>query len=160
MKVKSIVVEDFCNYKLPSMFIVSSVCDWKCCLEQHLDIGVCQNSAISAYATKDIDDNVIYNQFADSQIAKAVVVGGLEPFLQFEELKALIKCFREHGEFCDFIIYTGYYPEEIQYEVEALKQFKNIVIKFGRYIPNSTPVFDWVLGVTLASENQFARRIS
>jgi len=160
MKVKSIVAEDFCNYKYPSMFIVSSICDWKCCLEQGLDIDVCQNAAINSYPVYNIDDEIIYKQFANNPITKAVVVGGLEPFLQFDELVRLISMFRYYGELCDFVIYTGYYPEEIQSEIETLKRFRNIVVKFGRYVPNSTQVYDEILGVTLASGNQFARRIS
>lgn len=39
-------------------------------------------------------------------------------------------------------------------KVEQLKPFKNIIIKFGRYIPNQTSHHDDVLGVTLASPNQ------
>ena len=58
------------------------------------------------------------------------------------------------------VIYTGYYPQEIEEQVKALSSYKNIIIKFGRYVPNSTPVYDEVLGVTLASDNQFAERIS
>ena len=38
--------------------------------------------------------------------------------------------------------------------------FKNIIIKFGRYIPNRNNKYDEILGVTLASDNQFAEKIS
>ena len=37
--------------------------------------------------------------------------------------------------------------------------FTNIIIKFGRYIPNQKPHYDEVLGVNLASDNQYAERI-
>jgi hypothetical protein len=43
---------------------------------------------------------------------------------------------------------------------EQLKSFSNIIIKFGRFIPNQEPHYDEVLGVKLASDNQYARRIS
>ena len=36
---------------------------------------------------------------------------------------------------------------------------KNIIIKFGRFIPNRPSRYDEVLGVELASDNQFAKRI-
>ena len=58
------------------------------------------------------------------------------------------------------MIYTGYYPNEIKQEISILKKYKNIVIKFGRYVPDNDKHFDEVLGVYLASDNQFAERIS
>ena len=40
MKIKGIIDEDFINYKFPSMFLISSTCDWKCCKEAGIDIKV------------------------------------------------------------------------------------------------------------------------
>ena len=54
-----------------------------------------------------------------------------------------------------FCIYTGYYPEEIQDELKQLQKYKNIIIKFGRFIPGQEPHYDEVLGVYLASDNQY-----
>lgn len=160
MKVKDIVAEDFINYKLPSMFIISATCDWKCCTEQGMGPELCQNSGIASMPVIDVDDESIYQLFHTNDITKAVVVGGLEPFLQFDELLRLIQTFREHGELCDFIIYTGYEPGEISDELARLAELKNIIVKFGRYIPNQVSVYDEILGVTLASPNQRAVRIS
>ena len=160
MRLKSIVAEDFCNYKVPSLFLVSSVCDWKCCTEQCLDIGVCQNAPLISQPTHEIDNKDIYNIYCHNDITKAVIIGGLEPFLQFEEMVDLISYFRFHGEDCDFVIYTGYYPEEIKDKITILSSYKNIVVKFGRFIPNQKQRYDDVLGITLISDNQFATRIS
>ena len=44
--------------------------------------------------------------------------------------------------------------------IEYLSQFKNIIIKYGRFIPNHKPHNDEVLGINLASDNQYAERIS
>ena len=52
------------------------------------------------------------------------------------------------------------YFNEILNKVTVLKRFPNIIIKFGRYIPNQQPHYDEVLGVNLASDNQYAERIS
>ena len=41
-----------------------------------------------------------------------------------------------------------------------LKNYDNIIIKYGRYIPNQPSRYDSILGVTLASDNQYAERIS
>lgn len=160
MRVKSIVSERFQDYKLPSMFIATCFCDYKCCTELGLDIGVCQNAPLAQMEDKDIDDQIIYEQFVNNPITKAVVVGGMEPIIQINEVIDLINLFRNQGEDCPFVIYTGYYPNEIHEPLERLKQYKNIIVKFGRYIPNNQSKYDEVLGVTLASSNQYAEIIS
>lgn len=58
------------------------------------------------------------------------------------------------------IIYTGYYKEEILDIIEQLKHYTNIIVKFGRFIPNQQKHYDEVLGVYLASDNQYAEMIS
>ena len=68
-----------------------------------------------------------------------------------------------HKEYrCDdtVVIYTGYYKEETSQQVQALRMFDSIIIKFGRFIPNHKKHYDEVLGVELASDNQYAERIS
>ena len=160
MRVKAIVQEDFINYKLPSMFISTCFCDYKCCTELGLDIGVCQNAPLTKSDNIDIPDQTIYEHFVNNPITKAVVIGGLEPMIQINEVVDLIKLFRNQGEDCPFVIYTGYYPNEIPEPLERIKQYKNIIVKFGRYIPNSQSVYDEVLGIMLASSNQYAEVIS
>lgn len=80
---------------------------------------------------------------------------------QFDEVFDLIKTLRnKYGCNDDIVIYTGYYPQEIADELAALRQFENIVVKFGRYQPGQKSHYDEVLGVELASDNQWAERIS
>ena len=160
MRVKAIIAEDFINYKLPSMFISTCFCDYKCCTELGLDTGVCQNAPLAQSDNIDIPDQTIYEQFINNPITKAVVIGGLEPMIQINEVVDLIKLFRNQGEDCPFIIYTGYYPNEIPEPLNRLKQYKNIIVKFGRFIPDSQSKYDGVLGITLASSNQYAEVIS
>ena len=88
------------------------------------------------------------------------MIGGLEPFAQIDEVESLLKKFREHGDHSPFVIYTGYYPDEIKRQTELLGCYKNVVIKFGRYKPGEEAHFDKVLGVNLASHNQYAVKIS
>lgn len=142
------------------MFIVSAVCDWKCCKEQNIDIGVCQNAPLSLQPTHDINNSRIYEAFINNAITKAVVIGGLEPMLQIDEVEKLISIFRFRQYLNPFVIYTGYEPDEIKGEIERLKKYDNIIIKFGRYIPDRPTKFDETLGVYLASDNQHAERIS
>lgn len=160
MRLRGIVFEDFVNYKKPSLFLITMSCDWKCCKEAGIPISVCQNSELMKSDVKEYSDESIYKAYSTNNISQAIVIGGLEPMLQLEELINLIKTFRGNG--CDdpIIIYTGFNKTEILYQVEQLKMFKNIIIKFGRYVENSNPIYDEVLGVTLASENQYAEKIS
>lgn len=160
MRLRGIVFEDFVNYKKPSLFLITTSCDWKCCKEAGIPISVCQNSELMKLDVKEYSDESIYKAYSTNNISQAIVIGGLEPMLQMEELINLIKTFRGNG--CDdpIIIYTGFNKTEILYQVEQLKMFKNIIIKFGRYVENSNPIYDEVLGVTLASDNQYAEKIS
>lgn len=159
MRVKGIIEEDFVNYKVPSMFINTCFCDFKCCTELGLDVGVCQNSPLAQAPSKEIPDEVIYEHFVNNPITKAVVIGGMEPMLQLDEVESLIKLFRDNGNDSEFVIYTGYYPEEITEQLESLKSLGTIVIKFGRFIPDRPSRYDDVLGITLSSDNQFAKKI-
>jgi hypothetical protein len=88
-------------------------------------------------------------------------MAGLEPFDSEQELQMLIAYLRVSTQ-DDIVIYTGYTKEEIQ--CRSIYQFllnaKNIIIKFGRFIPNQQPHYDDVLGIKLASDNQHAERIS
>ena len=90
MRIKGLQDEDFVNYKKPSMFIGTSLCDWKCCNEQCLDKNICQNSSLANSKTIDVSADEIYRRYINNPITKAVVIGGLEPILQFTEVLDLI----------------------------------------------------------------------
>jgi organic radical activating enzyme len=160
-RVKDIIDETFQDYKKPSMFISTCFCDWKCCKENNLDITVCQNSNIAKQKTIEVSVDEILRRYQANPITSSIVIGGLEPFRQYAELYWFIYAMRSIYEISDdIVIYTGYYPNEIEWDIEQLKTFKNIIIKFGRYIPNDTPHIDEVLGIELASSNQYAVKIS
>jgi hypothetical protein len=160
MKVKNIVTEDFVNYKIPSMFIATCVCDWKCCIEQSLDVSICQNHEIISQPDIDISPSKIYHMYITNNISNAIIFGGLEPILQFNEMLDVIKYFRKNNINDMIIIYTGYYQNEIKEQIKILQNYKNIIIKFGRYQPNNKPHYDETLGVDLISDNQYAIKIS
>jgi len=157
MIIKQLLDEDFVNYKKPSMFIGSSICTWKC--EKECGEQVCQNSILASANNIYINDESLVNRYINNSITSAIVVGGLEPLDTWEELYKLITCVRTKTD-DDIVIYTGYYKEEIQSYINKLKQFSNIIVKFGRYIPNREKRYDEVLGVYLASDNQYAEKIS
>lgn len=158
MRLKGITDEDFLQYKKPSMFIITSFCTFKCekeCPECH-----CQNSPLALAKYEEINDDSIVKRYINNPITSAIVFGGLEPLDQFDELIVLISKFRNFT-FDDIVIYTGYNKEEISDKVTYLaNSFKNIIIKFGRFVPNDASIYDEVLGITLASKNQYGEKIS
>ena len=157
MKVKGLIDEDWVNYKKPSMFLLFSRCSFKC--DKECGRQVCQNSALVNEKNIDVALDKIIDRYMTNPITKALVCGGLEPFDSYKDLFILIKAFREKT-LDDIVIYTGYNKNEIEDSIEELKQFKNIVIKFGRFIPNQEKHYDEVLQVTLASPNQYGEKIS
>lgn len=160
MRIKTIVDEDFNNYRLPAMFIGTCYCDFKCCKEAKIPITVCQNEPLSKSPDIEIPADEIFRRYSQNPITSAIVVGGLEPILQIDEIIELIEYFRKYGCNDSFVIYTGYYADEIQDEISRLRQYPNIIMKFGRYKPKYRPHFDDVLGVKLISNNQYAEKIS
>lgn len=159
MKLKFIKIDDFVNYRKCSMFLGTISCDWKCCKENNLPCSLCQNYPWSNNKVKEIDNKEILKLYLKDDLMKSVVIGGLEPFLQFEDMLEFIKSFREVSN-DDIVIYTGYYKEEIKEQINILKNYPNIIIKYGRYISNTEERFDGVLGIKLVSKNQYAEKIS
>lgn len=161
MRVKTIIDEDFTNYKLPAMVLGTISCHGKCCIEAGLPLSICQNDGWRSRAPFTLDDEKLCERYMSDPITQAVVFGGLEPFEQFNEMTRFIATLRDKFH-CDdtVVIYTGYTEEEVRKEVEVLRKFKNIIVKFGRYLPGQTSHYDEVLGVSLASDNQYAKQIS
>ena len=60
----------------------------------------------------------------------------------------------------DFVIYTGYKEEEVEDKVKQLSQYPNVIMKFGRFVPNQESRYDEVMGINLASPNQYGKKIS
>lgn len=161
MIIKTIVDEDFVQYKEPCMYIGTIFCGGKCCKEAGVPLSVCINDTWRSSATVAMPDDEIIKRYLSNSITNAICFAGLEPFEQFDEMFSLISKLRTDYHCNDtVIIYTGYYKDEIDEMVEALTLFRNIIIKFGRYIPRQSPHYDDVLGVYLASDNQYAEKIS
>ena len=153
MKVKTIIFEDFINYKKASMYIAFPNCSFKC------GKGLCQNSELANQESIDISYERIIEKYLSNNLTNAIVFAGLEPFDDFLDMYMLISKFREYTD-DDIVIYTGYNKDEIDTGINVIREFNNIIIKFGRYIPNQEPHYDEVLGIKLASDNQYAERIS
>ena len=109
MKIKGVNQEDFVNYKLPSMYLATSFCTFKC--EKECGIECCQNSLLADPSTIPIEvsDDSIIERYIQNPITKSIVFGGLEPLDQFDELMEFIDRLRNHYKVMDdVVIYTGY----------------------------------------------------
>lgn len=160
MIVKGIIDEDFINYKKPSMVILFPNCTFKC--EKECGLQVCHNSTLVNQKNIRIVDFEIADRYISNNITKAIVLGGLEPMDNFEDMIQFIDKIRKRNCDDDIVIYTGYTEEECEKKryIKLLSNYNNIIIKFGRFIPNQTPHYDEVLGIKLASDNQYGKKIS
>lgn len=157
MLLKNIIEEDFVNYKKPCMFLATCYCDWKCCIDD--DTCHCQNSDLALMENIEEDEDELIERYLKNSISESIVFAGLEPMLQIDEVLSFIKKFRLKSN-DDIVIYTGYYEDEIKEELEALKQYPNIIVKFGRYKSGQASHFDEVIGVSLVNKEQYAKKIS
>lgn len=157
MIVKEIRDEDFTSYKKPSMVIGFPSCTFKC--ERDCGQKMCQNSALAQAPNIEININSLIERYMNNPITNAVICAGLEPFDSWDSLQCFIMNFRY---WCDdeIIIYTGYNKDEVEDKINWLKLYEPIIIKYGRFIPNQQSHYDEVLGIKLASDNQYAEVIS
>ena len=141
MKIKGLTDTNFTDYKLPSLYIATPHCSFKC--DKECGRAVCQNSALAHSITYNVSNAAIAKIYNDNPITKAIVFGGLEPldsadlFETINELQAACKIQR-------VVIYTGYTEEEIQSQFPQLLSLHNLVIKYGRFIPDQKSHFDEV----------------
>ena len=168
MKIKGLDECDFINYKKASMYIAFPSCTWKCGRAE------CQNSPLALTEDIEISKEEICERYLENPITEAFVFAGLEPFDSFMDLISLVDCIRNKYQISDdIVIYTGYTEGELKTgnfgkDVEVsltnfnflISEYKNIIIKYGRYIPNDCAHFDKVLGVNLVSSNQYAEKVS
>ena len=156
MKIIDIIDEDFVNYKKPCMTVMMPFCTFKC--DKECGKQVCQNSDLASAKKINIPIKEIINRYLNNDISEAIVFQGLEPMDSFYQVINFVKKFREVSS-DDIVIYTGYTKKEIQWYLTFFKDFDNIIIKYGRFIPDQKSHFDEVLGVNLASDNQYAERL-
>jgi len=157
--VKDVLYEDFVNYKKPTMTISCPRCSLKC--DEFNQCKICQNSKMLFMPDIEISNKELIQRYLNNPISEGVCFSGMDPLDTFAELLMFIKDFRE---VCDdlIIIYTGYTEEEVKTMGcwDMLAPYKNIILKVGRFVMNCESHYDELLGVKLASPNQYAVRIS
>lgn len=171
MKIKGLIDECFNDYKKPAMYIAFPTCSFKC--DRLNECEVCQNSDLIKEPDIDIPKETIIERYLNNPITEAIIFSGLEPFDSILDVISFIDCFRrDYNCMDDIVIYTGYTEEELIKGAfdggtpNTLSDFykficsrPNIIIKFGRYIMNDQSHYDEILGVNLASHNQYAKRV-
>ncbi len=156
MILKGIIFEDIVNYKKTSMTLMAPTCSFKCGKE------ICQNNPLVNEPDIEIEAEKIVINYLNNRLTHAVVFQGLEPLDSLGDIDAFLNILRNKYQ-CqdDVVIYTGYEENEVVNTVNYLaSKYSNITIKFGRYLVNQEPHYDEVLGVYLASDNQYAKKIS
>lgn len=168
MKLKGVIEEDFLNYMKISMTLEFPYCSFKC--DKECGQQVCQNSNLAAAPNIEVNEIELIQKYLNNPISEAIVCQGLEPFDSILSLMNFIYLLRvTYNCHDDIVIYTGYTKEEVSKMLipvlqkpllTKLKNYDNIIIKYGRFIPNQLSHYDPVLGLILASDNQYAERIS
>ena len=155
MKLKGIIDYDTINYKEPTLTLLFNYCDFKC--DKLNGCAVCQNGPLAREADIDISGEMIWKMYSENPLTKAFCFQGLEPFDSFMDMADLIQFIRNVKHCNDpIIIYTGYNKGEDTVVELFLSHYHNIIIKWGRFIVGQEPHHDEVLGVNLASDNQYA----
>lgn len=150
MKLTQLVYEDFINYKKPAMFLGTTYCAKNC--------EGCQNNPLRTAEIITISNEKLIERYKENKITKAIVLGGLDPFDTPEETFQFCCDVRFSDVEDDIVIYTGFTEEELKGKpfFKPLIELGNITIKYGRFIINDEKIYDEVLGVNLASRNQYA----
>ena len=100
MKLKQIIDESFGDYKTCSMLLIADKCTWKC--------EGCQNRHLSQIPSQNFPDEEILERFCSNPLSEAIVIGGLEPFEQLDEIVIFIGAATKAGLDVPIVVYTGF----------------------------------------------------
>lgn len=157
MKLKGIIDYDCTNYKEPVLTLEFPYCDFKC--DKLNGCQICQNNSLIYEPTYAISFEKIWDLYQQNPLTKGFCCQGLEPLDSFCALLDFVQFIRNKTNDV-IIIYTGYDKFEKPLFLKAINQYTNIIIKWGRFIMGQNPHYDDILGVNLASDNQYAEKIN
>ena len=154
MKIKGLTDINFTDYKLPSLYIATPYCSFKC--DKECGRAICQNSALANEPILLISNTTLAQIYQANPITQSFVFGGLEPLDSPDLLETIVEL-QARTNPRRVVIYTGYTEEEVLTTHSQILTLPNLIIKYGRFIPDQPSHFDPVLGVNLASPNQYAK---
>lgn len=147
MLIQNIIHNESVSYKRPVMRIE---------LPSSEGVNLHINEISAVVADGDIIKSYLFNEFTEA----IYIVGDL--IIQFSEIFNFIAKLR-NDFYCDddVIIFTEYHETNLNYVLNALRMFRNIIVRFrgdsaAKY---SVIHYDAVLGIYIP-DNQYARRIS
>ena len=148
---------DLVNYKDPTFMIASGIsCTFKC--ERECGERVCQtHPRLKEEVINYTISNAIW-RYDRQSLSTSITFQGLEPLDNIIQLIWFLVEFRKnHND--KVIIWTGYTEDECEPFINLLKELNisNIIIKFGRYVPNKESHFDELLGVILSNPEQYSK---
>lgn len=160
IELKGIIWEDFVNYKKPCMTLMFPKCSFKC--DKENGVQLCQNWELAAAPSQTVQVESLIKRYMKNPITEAIVLQGLEPLDSLLDVYTVAAYLNARNCRDDFIIYTGYNKSEIPSKmIQDLSYLipGHLIIKWGRYIPNQEPHLDPILGIKLASDNQYGELI-
>ncbi len=162
MKLRAIIDSDCNHYKDFTMVLFAPYCTWKCCTECGIPESSCANHCFQQQDVKEYPNEAIINRYISNPLHGGLCIAGAEP-LDSNDLRGFLKEFRAAVPDV-IIIYTGYTADE-PIVVEFIdwltkNDINDVILKVGRYIPDGTKHIDPILGVPLASENQYAIKVN
>lgn len=155
IEVKGIIWEDIVNYKKIGTTLMFPICKgFKCGAE------FCQNSSLAAAPSQTVLINSFMRKYIDNPLTEAIILQGLEPFDSLVDVYTVAAALSDFNVTDDLVIFTGYDKEEVSWRIEPLFNIPgHLIIKWGRYRPNQEPHYDPVLGIYLASDNQYGEQL-
>ena len=160
IQVKGIIWEDMVNYKKISTTLMMPKCDFKC--DKENGVQLCQNWELAAAPPLMVPVESFARRYINNDITEAIVFQGLEPLDSLVDVCTVAASLADLKCSDDIVIYTGYNKNEISpKDLDLLIScvYGHLIIKWGRYIPNQEPHYDSILGVNLASDNQYGELI-
>lgn len=143
---------DFVNYKSCTYNILAGIsCTFKCGKE------FCINNPLINQEIVITTNDKLIKDYLNQSIATSITFQGLEALDNLKQILWFIYYFRKESN-DNIILWTGYTKEECEDLIFLIKKmgWNNIIIKYGRYIPNRPSRYDEVLGINLVSDNQYA----
>lgn len=160
IEVKGIIWEDIVNYKKIGTTLMMPKCSFKC--DKENGVQLCQNKELAAAPSQPIHVNAFMRNYKSNTLTEAIILQGLEPLDSPVDVLTVAAALSDFRIKDDLVIYTGYYPKESpSYIIPEIARIipGDLIVKWGRYIPNQTPHYDSILGVYLASDNQYGEII-
>lgn len=160
IELKGIIWEDLVNYKKMGMTLMFPRCSFKC--DRENGVRLCQNWELAAAPSQWHDINDIMKLYTNSYLTEAIILQGLEPLDSLIDVYTVAAALKNWHLKDPLIIYTGYNKSEIHPRIPitiASEIPGDLIIKWGRYLPNQSPHYDPVLGVNLSSNNQYGELI-